>query len=179
MDTRIPPFAYTPAQWKGIKLPERALLIAAQECDVYQVREEPKGSNRGPRVDAYLRAARTDVGQAWCAAFVTFCLVKAGKDPHSTDPARGVRYPASVASWRAYAQTAGRWSKKPVRGRLFILPGSHIGFVTKVAEDGLSFETIEGNTNDEGSREGFEVCRRTRRTGECSGFVDLGGFEGR
>jgi hypothetical protein len=24
------------------------------------------------------------------------------------------------------------------------------------------FETIEGNTNDDGSREGYEVCRRFR-----------------
>jgi hypothetical protein len=27
------------------------------------------------------------------------------------------------------------------------------------------FETIEGNTNDEGSREGYEVCHRVRGYG--------------
>jgi hypothetical protein len=36
----------------------------------------------------------------------------------------------------------------------------HTGIV--VSFDDETFETIEGNTNDEGSREGYEVCRRFR-----------------
>ena len=37
---------------------------------------------------------------------------------------------------------------------------THTALITKVHED--HFETWEGNTNDEGSREGFEVCTRKR-----------------
>lgn len=37
---------------------------------------------------------------------------------------------------------------------------THTGIVVK--RDGDWIETIEGNTNDEGSREGYEVCARTR-----------------
>jgi hypothetical protein len=37
---------------------------------------------------------------------------------------------------------------------------AHIGIVEAVQGD--SMLTIEGNTNDSGSAEGFEVCRRTR-----------------
>lgn len=37
---------------------------------------------------------------------------------------------------------------------------THVGIVTGV--DGDWIETIEGNTNDEGSREGYEVCARRR-----------------
>jgi hypothetical protein len=37
---------------------------------------------------------------------------------------------------------------------------THTGFV--IAADSETFATIEGNTNDEGSREGYEVCARTR-----------------
>ncbi len=37
---------------------------------------------------------------------------------------------------------------------------THTGLVIAVAGD--TFVTIEGNTNDEGHREGYEVCRRTR-----------------
>ena len=37
---------------------------------------------------------------------------------------------------------------------------THTGIVTEVG-DGW-FRTIEGNTNDEGSREGYEACARTR-----------------
>jgi len=37
---------------------------------------------------------------------------------------------------------------------------THTGIITKI--DGDWIETIEGNTNDEGSREGYEVCARKR-----------------
>ena len=37
---------------------------------------------------------------------------------------------------------------------------AHIGLVEAVQGDTML--TIEGNTNDSGSAEGFEVCRRTR-----------------
>jgi len=36
----------------------------------------------------------------------------------------------------------------------------HTGLVLSIAPS--AFETIEGNTNDSGDREGYEVCRRTR-----------------
>ena len=39
----------------------------------------------------------------------------------------------------------------------------------------LVFSTIEGNTNDEGSREGYEACRRKRGLG--SGGYDFITFE--
>jgi hypothetical protein len=37
---------------------------------------------------------------------------------------------------------------------------THIGIVESL--EGEAMLTIEGNTNDQGSREGFEVCRRRR-----------------
>ena len=37
---------------------------------------------------------------------------------------------------------------------------THTGIIIQRKGDWI--ETIEGNTNDEGSREGFEVCRRLR-----------------
>jgi hypothetical protein len=37
---------------------------------------------------------------------------------------------------------------------------SHTGFVRAVV--GQTFTTIEGNSNDEGSREGYEVCSNVR-----------------
>jgi hypothetical protein len=36
----------------------------------------------------------------------------------------------------------------------------HTGIVVSAEAD--VFHTIEGNTNDEGSREGYEVCKRIR-----------------
>jgi hypothetical protein len=40
---------------------------------------------------------------------------------------------------------------------------THVGIV--VGANGETFQTIEGNTNDEGSRNGYEVCARTRSYG--------------
>jgi hypothetical protein len=45
----------------------------------------------------------------------------------------------------------------------------HTGFVERI--DGLSIHTIEGNTNDTGSREGYEVCRRIRKINTMKGFI--------
>jgi hypothetical protein len=50
-------------------------------------------------------------------------------------------------------------------GSIFLVRGivgdwTHTGIVTEVHDD--TFETIEGNTNDAGHREGIEVCARTR-----------------
>jgi hypothetical protein len=36
----------------------------------------------------------------------------------------------------------------------------HTGLVLSAGKE--TFETIEGNTNDAGDREGYEVCRRVR-----------------
>ena len=37
---------------------------------------------------------------------------------------------------------------------------THVGTIKRAAAG--AFETVEGNTNDEGSREGYEVCERMR-----------------
>lgn len=38
------------------------------------VKEEPKGSNSGARVDMYLEYAGVTTPNSWCAAFVNWCL---------------------------------------------------------------------------------------------------------
>jgi len=168
---RIPPFDTPMETWAKLGSGEKALLIGAQECDTYRSQEEPRGSNKGPRVSEYLRTAESLPGEPWCAAFVFWCCAKAGFRPE-------VRYPAAVASWLQWAQARGRFSESPKRGRVFLISGkgvSHMGFVVRDNGNG-TFETVEGNTNDEGSREGYEVCRRTRKVAAVTGFVDLSGF---
>ena len=54
---------------------------------------------------------------------------------------------------------------KVEKGDIFLIAKSdndwtHTGIITDI--DGDWFHTIEGNTNDEGSREGYEVCQRKR-----------------
>lgn len=51
----------------------------------------------------------------------------------------------------------------------------HTGIVSRIV--GNRLETIEGNTNDGGSREGIGVFRRNGRTVDSinRGFIDFGG----
>lgn len=61
---------------------------------------------------------------------------------------------------------AGRLYAKPKRGDVFVWStpqGGHMGWVAQVYDDG-SFRTIEGNSNDAGDREGYEVCERIRKS---------------
>lgn len=151
--------------------PQRALIIAAWLCDVEKVQEDPKGSNRGEWIDEFLRAAKTSLGQPWCAAFVNYCLVAALVS--EKDLPGG---PAAVRNWRHWAKAYDRWQSSPERCGLFVLASSHIGFVAGYNKSTGIVQTIEGNTNDEGSREGFEVCRRERPVGTIEGFISLKGL---
>lgn len=139
----------------------KALKVAISQLGV---QEEPKGSNRGPQVDRYLASVGLGPGYSWCMAFVYWCFREAG-----------------VAS--ALLTTGGvlrQWNErpklrvtKPRPGDIFIMDYGkglgHTGIVERV--EGDQIHTIEGNTNDEGSREGFEVCRRVRPIAKCKGFL--------
>jgi len=167
----IPQFSWlSPDVFKTLPNREKALLWAAHECDVLKVREDPPGSNRGEKVDEY-EAEFGLKGQPWCACFVAWCLRQAGFE-------KGKDFPNSalVADWRRWAieksvrQTAFR------RGDLFYMVHrngtGHIGFVANVNGDRL--ETIEGNTNDGGSREGIAVMRRIRSARELASLYQWG-----
>jgi hypothetical protein len=85
----------------------------------------------------------------------------------------------SCTSTGAWAAAEGRIRAKgeaPQVGDLFLVPKAgggyqHVGLVVEVGSGWVG--TNEGNTNDEGSREGYEVCRRVRGTGALA-FVRMG-----
>ena len=134
--------------------------------------ESPPNSNRGPKVDEYLRSVGLDpVGNSysWCAAFVYWCFDEAAK---------------SLAQPNPLFKTAGvlqHWNKstarhiKPAEAQAnlgLIIPGSlfiidhgqglgHTGIVERL--DGGNLITIEGNTNPSRSRNGYGVFRLTTR----------------
>lgn len=154
----------TDQQYTTLIPAERALVLAAVECDVKRVREIG-GQNRGPDVEKYLSFVNVGPGSPWCAAFVSWCLAHAGWPRFKS---------ASVAAWARWGIHSARTLKKPARGCLFYYLNAdgtgHIGFVVKAAL-GLIY-TIEGNTNDEGSREGYEVCRRIRKASAYQ-YIDV------
>lgn len=150
----------------------QVLTIAAQQIGVM---EDPPGSNRGKEVDGYLREAGVDPATGsypWCAAFVYWCFAEACRSLGCSNPAP--RTAGVMEHWRKaglrgihrIAAVDAMAMPSLVHGGLvfFISTGQgtgHTGFVEAIA--GGKLVTIEGNTNDGGSREGVGVFRRDRR----------------
>jgi hypothetical protein len=135
-----------------------ASVLEAEEGVV----EIPAYSNWGKRVEEYLRSAGINFPQPWCAAFVHWGMAQIGK--------RG--YGAFCPNWFVPMLEVG----EPVRNAwgLVWFPKldryAHIFVVTKVFPNGM-IETIEGNTNNDGSREGTGVFRRLRSSAAHRFFV--------
>lgn len=135
------------------------------------VQEYPKGSNAGKQVEKYLAAVGLGKGYAWCMAFVYWCilqvfLARAAKIP--------LKCTGGVRDQYIYCK---KWVvATPQAGDIFIIVYAngtgHAGFVEKVLPNGY-IQTIEGNTNADGSREGYAVCRRTRRIKDITGFIRI------
>jgi hypothetical protein len=151
----------------------RTLIVQYAEQHLKSQPKELYNSNRGPWVRAYMDG-HEGKEWAWCMGFVQTVLDQA----FST-----VGQSFTMIMPRTYSCDVvgeyGREKKSLVsfatarpNPATFIKPGdvflvnrtpndwTHTGIVT--ALDGDMIHTIEGNTNDEGSREGFEVCRRIR-----------------
>ncbi len=169
-------------------LVKAAIAFAGTQLDV---RENPLGSNRGKEVDEYLRAVGLNpLGNsfAWCVAFTHFCYLKAAESLGRDNP--HIKTPGVLDHWNkagtkpgvvrvTNAQAVGDPSLvKP--GSLFIidLGGGlgHSGMVVETANGRMM--TIEGNTNDNGSRNGIGVFKRNaRKINQISkGFIDYSGF---
>lgn len=131
------------------------------------VSESPKGSNSGPIVDKYLKSVGLAPGFSWCMAFVYWCCKEA--NPNNILFRTG----GVLKQWNKTA--ADHRHTVPLPGDIFVMDFGgglgHTGFVENVVGD--TIQTIEGNSNDEGSREGYEVCRRTRKISACKGFIRL------
>ncbi len=159
-------------------LAQSSLEVATRQLGV---REIPKGSNAGPEVEIYLKSVGLNKGYAWCMAFVYWCVSTA-----STASTGSATVATSTTTRNPLKKTAGvldQWNSKPelrisipVPGSIFIMDfgkgQGHTGFVEKVLSNG-KIQTIEGNTNADGSREGYAVCRRIRSISQCKGFIKL------
>lgn len=119
------------------------------------VEEKPRGSNWGEPVATYLKSVGITFAASWCMAFVYWCHRQAGID-------KMARTGGVLKQWQLSKKLFSVSSPQP--GDVFIMDLGeglgHTGIVERV--EGNILHTIEGNTNDSGSREGYEVCRKTR-----------------
>jgi hypothetical protein len=137
---------------------KKALEIALTQEGVS---EDPKGSNWGPKIKEYLAAAGLKASAPWCMSFVVWCFDQAAKELNVKNPlykTGGVLY-----GWQQRSATLGI-KTNPQPGDVFIMRFAHGTGHTGIVEsvDETHVHTIEGNTNDDGSREGYEVARRSR-----------------
>lgn len=152
-------------------LAQKALEIAITQNGIC---EYPKGSNSGLMVNQYLKSVGLSKGYPWCMAFVYWCVNEAAKMIEVKNPlvkTGGVLRQYNETSLRKLPKTSG--GIKP--GDIFIMEfkagTGHTGFVEKIV--GSMVHTVEGNTNDDGSREGYEVARRQRPISSFKAFIQL------
>jgi hypothetical protein len=145
-----------------------ATVVAYAKQHLKSQPREVGGENEGPWVRLYMNG-NEGAQFPWCAGFACFVLRQACA-------AHGIGTPitpsVSCDSLAASAKLNGLFVREteadPARikaGSLFLNrrtpeDWTHVGIVTAATPE--FFSTVEGNTNDQGSREGFEVCARTR-----------------
>src|SRR5436189_1564663 len=162
--------ALAPLPVTDISLGGVAVLYAQQH--LRSAPREVGGENCGPWVRLYMDG-QEGAPFAWCAGFACFVLKQAAN-------AIGAQLPIQTSvSCDALATSAKQRGVFLAGGvgvsHARLAPGSfflnrktdadwvHTGIVTGVESE--SFHTIEGNTNDGGSREGYKVCQRVRPYG--------------
>lgn len=150
------------------------LAVAYGRKHVAAEAREVGGQNRGPWVRLYTGGLEGEPFP-WCAGFATFCLRQAAATLGAPSPVPATLACGEIAS---AGRERGRFVASPSRARRGRLPAgtvflrrdatgaleyAHCGVVVEADTD--TFTSIEGNTNDDGSAEGYEVCARTRGYG--------------
>jgi hypothetical protein len=135
------------------------LNIAAKQVGV----TEKTGHNDGVMVEQYLAYVRLKKGEPWCAAFISWVFGQAGYDK----PRSG---------WSPDLLPSARRIPSPIPGAVLgiyfpqLKRIAHVGLVISSRHDWV--ESIEGNTNVNGSREGDGVYRKLRHKRFIYGYAD-------
>ena len=140
------------------------MIIKAAERNYFYRPREIGGENMGPWVRLYMQGKE---GEAfpWCAGFASTVILQAfaGAGIAPKDFFHSMSCDVLVIN----AAKHGMVRKEPSPGALFFIRKDdndwiHTGIVLECIRGGTVIRTIEGNTNDDGSREGWEVCSRVR-----------------
>jgi hypothetical protein len=179
MDVLVQPMlrAIAPDRSPAASIPAQAVRIAHRHLAEHP--REVGGPNCGPWVRLYMGGGE---GKKflWCAGFVSYIFGQACRDVEKARPivssqscddlakdamARDIFFPGTK---RPRAQPGPGW--------VFVRrktedDWTHTGLI--VSADQSVFRTIEGNTNDDGSREGIEVCALTHSYEDKYDFIKI------
>ena len=170
--------------WSHVVPLTPALLVAA--ANAFLGVSEQGGDNRGPMVERFLRGVNLPPGQPWCAAFVHHV----GHWSHYDHGSRRSSWPlpatGSCETLARAARAAGLLRSEPNVGDVFLLYSRvrrrffHTGIIVDLFGEERAHErdfhvcvTIEGNTNDDGSANGYTTLRkhRTFRAADGHAFI--------
>ena len=120
------------------------VMLQAQSC--VGVVEQPPGSNRGDKIDAWNKTAGIPLGSPWCAAFATGMWFASPSNPFRYALGSALK----VREWGDAKQRSLRPSAIAQVGDLFVIMRSttsgHVGLVA--ADLGDKVATIEGNAGN-------------------------------
>ncbi len=146
----------------------RSRIVYFAKRHLKQHPREIGGQNKGPWVRLYMNG-QEGAEWPWCAGFACFVLAQACESLEVEMP---IAPSPSCDLLAASAETRGLFLRgvpsnldRVNRGDFFLArrtsdDWTHVGIVIKTHPSVML--TIEGNTNDDGGREGYEVCRRIR-----------------
>jgi peptidoglycan hydrolase-like protein with peptidoglycan-binding domain len=154
----------------GRTLPQMILAYADQHLKQHP--REIGGQNMGPWVRLYMKG-KEGKDWPWCAGFVSTIVAQAAKSCGKTMPFTPT-FSCDVLAMEARKKSILFNDKQintpaapaaALAGSVFVRKRTpadwdHTGLVIQVNADHMV--TIEGNTNDAGDREGYEVCKRRR-----------------
>lgn len=149
------------------KLPSALVQLAQKEVGT----EEVNGTNCGPRVNEYKAATNLPPHESWpwCAAFICW-LVREALKLTGVQETFTFKRPRTAGAWDfinwSLAQDESTQTKRDPGddihpGDIVVFKFSHIGLAVSAPSGGY-VETIEGNTDGEGSREGGAVLHKRR-----------------
>jgi len=146
------------------ELSNKALEIAISQIGK---EENPRGSNwgkPGDPVPEYLASVSINFPASWCMAFMYWCYQKAADSLGLVNPM--CKTGGVLTGWGNRPRSQVRL---PAVGDVFVMDLGHglghTGIIEKIDEDG-TLHTIEGNTNADGSRNGYAVERKVRHQGK-------------
>lgn len=161
------------------RMPEALAKAAESKVGI----RETGGPNKGPDLSEFFAADNykpntADSGYAWCASFVCR-VVQIAMASVGLQETRSFKRPRTPGAWdfENWCKGVDRTAmlRKPHkgdirRGDIVVFKFSHIGVAVSDSHDNI-VETVEGNTNKAGSREGDGVYRKTRRTDEIRSVI--------
>lgn len=147
------------------QLTDKAIEIAITQIGQ---QENPRGSNWGEPVKTYLHGVGIDFPASWCMAFVYWCFNQAATNLGTLNPL--IKTGGVLRAWN---EAASHHVLIAQPGDIFIQDHGHgLGHTGIVESAGQgTVNTIEGNTNDTGSREGYAVCRKIRLKTSIKGYL--------